>query len=131
MHRLITRGSLYIINFQFDVKYDGTYKNCIVAGRNHTNLIDTDMHSAGVVSIDTVRLVTLIGVLNGLLCAAMDISVAYLHGQIQEKVYTVAGLEFGPEIKRRTMIIKKALYGLRTSAARWHKVLSDTLRQMG
>jgi hypothetical protein len=63
----------------FDVKYDGRYKNRIVAGGNHTNLIETYMYS-GVVSIDTVRLVTLIGVLNGLSCVATYISVAYLHG---------------------------------------------------
>ena len=118
------------LHHAFDVKYDGRYKNRIVAGGNHTDLIDTDMYS-GVVSIDTVRLVTLVGVLNGLSCIATDISVAYLHGRTREKVYTVAGPEFGPDIAGRTMIIEKALYGLRTSAARWHEVLSDTLRQMG
>lgn len=86
---------------------------------------------SGVVSIDTVRLVTLIGILNGLSCVATDISVAYLHGMTQEKVYAIAGPEFGPDIDGRTMIVEKALYGLRTSAARWHEVLSDSLRQMG
>jgi hypothetical protein len=52
-----------LLHHAFDVKYNGRYKNCIVAGGNHTNLIDTDMYS-GVVSIDGVILVTLIGVLN-------------------------------------------------------------------
>jgi hypothetical protein len=38
------------LHHAFDVKYDGRYKNRIVADRNHTNLIDTEMYS-GVVSI--------------------------------------------------------------------------------
>jgi hypothetical protein len=73
--------------------------------------------------------VTLIGVLIGLSCIATDISIAYLHGQTQEKVYTVEGPEFGPEIEGRTMIIEKA-HGTKsyyqTRCNRWDGVLAST-----
>ena len=47
-----------------------------------------------------------------------------------EKVYIIAGPEFG-ELEGHLLIIVKALYGLRTSGARWHDRLSDCLRDMG
>ena len=43
-----------------------------------------------------------------------DIGNAYLEAQTAEKVYIVAGPEFGDH-EGHTLIIFKALYGLRTS----------------
>ena len=42
---------------------------------------------------------------------ACDIQGAYLTAEYREKVYTIAGLEFGSEAGS-IMIIKRALYGL-------------------
>ena len=56
---------------------------------------------------------------------AGDIGNAYTN----EKVHFIAGPEFG-ELEGRTIIISKALYGLCSSGARFHKKLSDTLRDM-
>ena len=41
-----------------------------------------------------------------------------------------AGPEFGAD-KGSIMIIEKALYGLRTSGARYHEKFADTLRTLG
>ena len=41
------------------------------------------------------------------------------------------GAGFGPELQGRVMLVLKSLYGLTTSAARWHEELSNTLRGMG
>ena len=43
-----------------------------------------------------------------------------------EKLYIVAGPEFG-ELQGHTLIVHKALYGLRTSGARWAERLADSL----
>ena len=45
----------------------------------------------------------------------------------QEKVYIIAGPEFG-ELEGHTLIIIKALYGLHSSGLRWHERLSKVLR---
>ena len=58
---------------------------------------------------------------------AADVGNAYLHAWTREKVFIVAGPEFGKELEGRVMIIQKSLYGLTTSAARWHEELSATL----
>ena len=72
----------------------------------------------------------LIGEVNGLNLMVGDIGNAYLEAYTKEKVYFIAGKEFGP-LEGHILIIKKALYGLRTSGARFHEKLADTLRDMG
>ena len=118
------------LHWVFDVKFDGRRKSRLVAGGNRTEPLDTDAY-AGVVSIDTIRLGFLIGELNGLQAIATDIGNAYLHGYTKEKVYTRAGPEFGAELEGRYVVIRKALYGLRSSSFSWHEVLADKLRSLG
>jgi hypothetical protein len=58
----------------------------------------------------------LLAELNGLKVEAADIGNAYLEAYTKEKLYVVAGPEFG-DCQGNVMIIVKALYGLRTSGA--------------
>jgi hypothetical protein len=75
-------------------------------------------------------MVTFLSELNGMELWATDIGNAYLEAYTAEKLYIVAGPEFG-ELKGHMLIISKALYGLRTSGLRWHKQFSQCLREMG
>lgn len=68
--------------------------------------------------------------LNDLDLWSTDISSAYLESYTKEKVYIVAGGEFG-EREGHTLIIVKALYGLKSSGVRWHERFADVLRSMG
>jgi hypothetical protein len=43
----------------------------------------------------------------------------------------IAGPEFGPMNEGRPMLIVQALYGLRSSRARWRDHLASTIRTMG
>ena len=72
-----------------------------------------------------------LGNLNDLKCCAGDVRNAFLNGYIKEKIYIIAGPEFGPELAGRVLIIVRSLYGLRTSAARFHEHLTDNLRKLG
>ena len=85
---------------------------------------------SGVVSMKTIRIVFILAALNNLQECAADISTAYMYGKTREKVYIIAGKEFGDHQGQR-MIIDKRLYGLKTSAARFHESLSSKLRKMG
>jgi len=76
------------------------------------------------------RAVIAIAELNGDPIYQADVGNAYLEAKTKEKVYIIAGPEFGP-LQGHTMVIVKALYGLRTSGARWHEHFADTLRDMG
>ena len=70
------------------------------------------------------------GEINGLKAMAGDIGSAYLEAYTKEKVCFVVGPAFG-DLEGRVMIIVKALYGLRTSGARYHEKFADTMRDMG
>ena len=59
-----------------------------------------------------------------------DISNAFIQADTHEKIYSVAGPEFGDR-EGSVVLIKKALYGLATSARRWSITLGDEIRTMG
>ena len=76
-----------------------------------------------------IRIVIFLGALNNLKIYSTDIGNAYLEAETKEKVYIIAGVEFGP-LEGHTLVINKALYGLRSSGLRWHENLADSLREM-
>ena len=112
----------------YDVKHDLRHKARIVAGGHLTEPCD-DAYS-GVISLRTLRLALMAAELNNLNIMVGDIGNAYLEAYTKEKVYIVAGPEFG-DLEGHTLLIQKALYGLRTSGARFHDKLADDLRDMG
>ena len=117
------------VHFVYAVKHDLRHKARLVAGGHMTEPPKESVYS-GVVSLRSMRLALLIGEINGLEAMVGDIGNAYLEAYTKEKVYFIAGKEFG-ELEGHTLIIVKALYGLRTSGARFHERLADTLRDMG
>ena len=113
----------------FDVKHDGRHKAQLVADGNLTEVPLSSVYS-GVVSLRVIRLVLFIAWINNLQSWATDVGNAYLEANTKEKVYTIAGPEFG-ELEGHVLLIQKALYGLRTSGLRWHERLADCLRNSG
>jgi hypothetical protein len=83
-----------------------------------------------VVSLKGLRMLLFLAELNNLQTWATDIGNAYLEAKTSEKVYVIAGPEFGA-LQGHTLIIFKALYGLRTSGLRWHERFSIVLKSEG
>ena len=104
------------VHLVFDVKHDGRHKARLVAD-GHLTDIPLDSVYSGVVSLRGFRLVVFLAELNKLQLWATDIGNAYLEAYTSEKVYVIAGPEF-KELEGHTLIISKALYGLRSSGAR-------------
>ena len=113
----------------YDVKHDGRHKARVVAG-GHLTPIPVENVYSGVVSIRSIRLVIFLAELNKLNTWGADIGNAYLEAKTKEKVYIVAGPEFGDR-EGHILIIHKALYGLRTSGKRWRERFSDDLKALG
>ena len=114
----------------FDVKIDLTRKARLVAGGHQTEVPKDSVYSS-VVSRDSVRLALTLASLNGLSVLSADVQNAYLNAPTGEKCYTTAGPEFGPTNEGRPVLIVRALYGLRSSGARWRDHLASTIRTMG
>jgi hypothetical protein len=101
------------VHLIYAVKHDSRHKARLVAD-GHLTDIPVDSVYSGVVSLKGLRMLLFLAELNNLQTWATDIGNAYLEATTSEKVYVVAGPEFG-ELRGHTMIIFKALYGLRTS----------------
>ena len=110
----------------FDVKMDLTRKARFVAGGHLTEPPSSITYSS-VVSRDSVRLAFLLAALNGLNIMACDIGNAYLNAPCREKVWFVAGPEFG---SRQGTVVKvvRALYGLKSSGA---SMFNNSILEMG
>ncbi|MEM7375758.1 MAG: reverse transcriptase domain-containing protein, partial [Bacteroidota bacterium] len=113
----------------FDVKFYGRRKARLVCGGNFTSPPKEDTYS-GVLGIGAVHLAFQLALLNGLQVCAADVGTAFLYGKTREKVYIVAGKEFG-NLQGQKLIIDKGLYGLRSSAARFHEHLAARIRKLG
>jgi hypothetical protein len=114
----------------FDVKLDLTRKARFVAGGHQTDP-PKDMVYSSVVSRDSVRLAFLLAALNDLKILSADVQNAYLNAPTTERVYTTAGEEFGKDKVGRPVLIVRALYGLKSSGARWRDHMAATLRDGG
>ena len=135
--KILPRGSSPPAGYQkiptittFAVKHDGRRKMRECAGGHVTAPPTEDIYST-VVAPDGVRCVMLISVMNDLTLWGGDVGNAYLNGYTKEKVYTILGPEYGPELEGRIAIVVKSYYGLKTSSARWSEHLADTLRNLG
>jgi Reverse transcriptase (RNA-dependent DNA polymerase) len=118
-----------IVHFVFAVKHDLRHKARLVAGGHLTDASIEGTYS-GVVSLRSLRIALVAAELNNLEIMVGDVSSAYLEAYTQEKVCFIAGPEFG-DLQGHLLVIERALYGLRTSGARWHDRFADTLREMG
>jgi hypothetical protein len=117
------------VHFVFDVKHDGRHKARLVAD-GHLTAVPLESVYSGVVSLRGFRLVLFLAELNELELWATDVGNAYLEAFTSEKVYIVAGPEF-KELEGHVLIISKALYGLRSSGARWHDRFADCISELG
>jgi hypothetical protein len=114
----------------FDIKMDFTRKARFVAGGHMTDT-PVNLTYSSVVARDSMRLAFLIAALNNIDILAGDIGNAYLQAFTKEKVHTVCGLEFGHVYQGRFAIIRRALYGLKSSGAAWRAQFAETLLDLG
>ena len=117
------------MHFVFDIKHDGRHRARLVADGNLTEVPLESVYS-GVVSLRGFRLVAFLAELNELEFWATDIGSAYLQALTSEKVYIVAGPEWG-DLEGYILIMHKAAYGLRTSGARWHETFAECMNKEG
>ena len=115
----------------YAVKHDGRHKARFVAGGHLTDDPGYSVYSS-VVSIRSLRIVLLAAELNGLDVQAADVGNAYLEALTNEKIYFIAGKEFSPfGLEGHSLVLYKALYGLKSSGMEWSRTFAKTLRAEG
>ncbi|MGH2412903.1 MAG: reverse transcriptase domain-containing protein, partial [Microcystaceae cyanobacterium] len=113
----------------FTIKPDLRHKARLVVGGHVTDASAYDTY-ASTLSTVNIRLLMHLAVKNKLNIISGDIGNAYLNASTKEKVYSTAGMEFG-DLCGKKVIIRKALYGLKSSANAWYHELSKAMREMG
>ena len=105
-----------ILHIVFKVKQDLRHKARLAASSHLVELLDNDVYASNVKGI-SVKILHIIAHANDLNALCGDVDNAFPNAYTEEKVYTIANLEFGEEKKGMIAVIKKALYGLATSCA--------------
>jgi hypothetical protein len=114
-------------HFVFNIKMGENFrwKARLVANRNETEAPLTLTYSS-VVSRDSVCIALLVAALNDLNILSYDIQNANVTANCREQIFTIASPKFGSEA-RSIMLVKKALYGLKSSSAGFRAHLAETL----
>ena len=115
----------------FDIKLDEKFcRKSRPVGDRHTTTAPESITYSSVVSRYSVRITLTIAALNGLDILAYYIQNSYLTAKCRELIWTTAGPEFGSE-EGRTMVVKLALYGLKSSGAAFRVKLASLLHDIG
>ena len=114
----------------FDVKQDLRRKARLVAGGHLVDALDSNIYSSTVKGM-SVKMLHVIAHKQNLKLLCGDVGNAYVNAYTNELVYCRDGPEFGEELRGSIILIRKALYGLRSSSERWWAHFADTIWGMG
>ena len=115
----------------YDVKLGENFRRkARYCANGSTTDTPTSLTYSSVVARDSVRIALTVAALNDLDILVCDVEGAYLTAKCREKIYTIAGPEFGSE-RGLIMKVKMALYGLKSSGAAFRAKLAGVLDDMG
>ncbi|GKB89771.1 cysteine-rich receptor-like protein kinase 8 [Tanacetum coccineum] len=111
----------------------------VVNGNRQRKGIDYEETFAQVSKIVTVRALLAVATMKGWDVCQMDVSNAFLHGDLFEEVYMkcspgyVGQVEGVKDVERSTLVckLKKSLYGLKQASRQWFAKLSSALLSFG
>lgn len=129
-HKLPSEYQYAPLQMIFDVKQEDLRRKARLVAGGH--VVESSMWESysSVVQQRSIRLLETIALNEGLSFVTGDIGNAFVQADTKEKIYTIAGKEFGNK-KDCVVVIKKALYGLATSARQWNIKLGDSIRKLG
>jgi hypothetical protein len=93
---------------------------------------DYDETFSPVVRFESIRTVIALSVQRGLILHQMDVTAAFLNGDLEEDVYMKQPQAFEVARKEnRVFKLRKSLYGLKQSSRCWNSVLDEHLKSLG
>ena len=114
----------------FDIKIYFTHKARLVVGGHTTEVTEMSNYSS-IVSRESVRIVMVVAALHSLNIEDGGIQNAYLIALCLEKIYTVCGPEFGPDLQGKRAIVVRVLYGLRSLGKAFRNHLTVGITELG
>jgi transposase InsO family protein len=127
----IGSGWVFKIKHNADGSIERFKGRFVAKGYSQRPGLDFNEVFAPTVRMATIRLIIAIAAIEGLHLRSVDISNAFLKGELEEEIYMKQpeGFhEFGPEYVCR---LRKSIYGLKQAARQWNKKLHSTLLSIG
>lgn len=127
-------GSKWV--FKVKTNADGSIERCkahlVAQGYSQKEGLDYDETFSPVVRSESVRSVIALASKNGLKLHQMDITTAFLNGDLEEEVYMKQPEGFLADGQEHLVCqLKKSIYGLKQSPRCWNQVLDAQLKLMG
>ncbi len=116
--------------FKLKTNADGCKAWLVAQGYTQREGLDYDETFSPVVRPESVRSVIALSCQEGLKLHQMDITTAFLNGDLEETVYMNQWKDSLPMV-RNMCPLKKSLYGLKQSSRCWNLVLHSHLKSMG
>jgi hypothetical protein len=120
--------------FIFEVKRDGRYKACLVAGGHRQQQgLDFEQTYASVRSYRTMPMMMSVAAHENLELRQFDVRTAFLNGWLKEEVClrVPAGLERKLGTGDKVLRLRRAIYGLRQASRAWNERLEGELARKG
>ena len=127
-------GSKWV--FKLKTNADGSVERCkahlVAQGYSQKEGLDYDETFSPVVRPESARSVTALACKEGLKLHQMDITTAFLNGDLEETIYMKQPEGFVAEGQEHLVCrLKKSLYGLKQSPRCWNRALDTQLKTMG
>ena len=127
-------GSKWV--FKLKTNADGSVERCkarlVAQGYSQKEGLDYDDTFSPVVRPESVRSVVALACKEGLKLHQMDITTAFLNGDLEETIYMNQPEGFVAEGQEHLVCrLKKSLYGLKQSPRCWNRALDTQLKSMG
>jgi len=121
--------------FKVKTQPDGTidrYKGLMARGFTQLLGLDYDETFSPVVQLGTIRLILNIDLSHGWRIRQLDVSNAFLHGNLHERVYLAQPPGFEDHAPpHHVYLLHKALYGLKQAPRAWYMKFINYIQQMG
>ena len=109
------------------------YKARLVAkGYAQSYGVDYEETFAPVVRINSIRTLLAVAMSEGLTLVQMDVTTAFLNGELEEELYMKQPEGFiDPSAPNKVLKLHKSIYGLKQAPRAWNKLISTTLTELG
>ena len=127
-------GSRWV--FKVKTNADGSIERCkvrlVAQGYSQKEGLDYDETFSPVVRSESVRSVIALAAMNGLSLHQMDVTTAFLHGDLEEVVYMKQPEGFVTQGQEHLVCqLKRTIYGLKQAPWCWNQALDAQLKRMG